>query len=230
MPNRYVISVILLVVRLLPFCPVLEPNWVLSPTCLVSCRNQETPERTLVVPCNSRFCEYRRKRCRWWVYSWHSCWAPRKISQRPPMHGTTIFPLQLGMHNGTNGVPGFEGRANTHRIWSCNTQVMSHWAKASPARSDWFWVGGLCHKRKHTSYWQELQLPSCSTIMRNDQASKHSTGTEWWRNGVGKIKSKLLLFYFCPDSCLCSVILSLLLSETVQARLHSRAFKCSSTH
>lgn len=58
----------------------------------------------------------------------------------------------------------------------------------------------------------------------------HAQPSSGGEMGLGESSPNSYFFCFCPDSCLCSVILSLLLFETVQARLHSRAFKCSSTH
>lgn len=72
---------------------------------------------------------------------------------------------------------------------------------------------------------KEVQLPSCSTIMFNDR--------DGGEIGLGKSSPNsyglLLFFYYCPDSCLCSVILCFLLFETVWARLCTQVLKYSLT-
>lgn len=69
--------------------------------------------------------------------------------------------------------------------------------------------------------------PSCVMTKHPSIPQTHRVVEKWvWENQV----HTLTFFYFCPNSCLRSVILSLLLFVTVQARIHSRAFKCSSSH
>lgn len=123
-------------------------------------------------------------------------------------------PPQLGMRNETNGVPGFEGRANTHKsgVAILNSCSIGHRLHQLGVIAFGLGVYATSINKPSTDKNDNSLYAQPSCVM-----TKHPSipQTQWSGGEMGLGKSSpnsyglFTFFYLCPDSCLCSVILSL---------------------